>query len=94
MTNIINNDKILALTEDCFQQMAGGNDTSHDFPGLIPYLIAHNMCTVNRKTMVPAGLVMEKGKVPAGTPYWTEIPLGSVLRPLGLRALNKELCGG
>jgi len=99
--NDINGDCILKITLDCFQQMiasvaneqVGGRpeDTIFDFGSLAPYLVAHRVYSVDRETLVPSGLVPNKSKIPKGTPYWTEIQLGSVLRPKGIIALNREL---
>lgn len=82
---------------DGIGQIGGGRGQkkpfSHDFSALVPYLSAYGTHKVDRSTVVPAGLVMDKARsrIPPNTPYWTEIQLGSVLRPAGIAALNREL---
>jgi hypothetical protein len=106
-SNDIDGNCILKVTLDCFQQMianaastsvlqgvqvgGGKKPFSEDFKALVPYLAAYNITSIDGKSLVPAGLVKPQGQVPDGIPFWTNIPLSSVLRPAGLTALNNEL---
>lgn len=71
------------------QGQRGGGTKAPEFDSLVPYLTAYGVKTVTRSTLVPAGLV--RPHTDSGIPYWEHIQIGSVMRPEGLKALNRSL---